>query len=422
MEITLCDLLVAEIKLLRRLESLKQDLQLRYDYTNYAAFRTVDRFNDGFIDLFNLKQFFRNNNGFLTERELTSIIRRIDTDGDAKISYSEYSDFMRLSSPLSKPFDTDNYRREFSESKRDRLDAYNSSPLKHENKRRPQSASKYTSKHVQFDDMRTPVKGEKPSDASAGNSNYNTAEKSMRSSAYKSPIKQEIEDETVRTLKEHLNLEKEVESAKVNLAMKPDFNLFDAFKVFDTQSVGYLTVSDLKLGLSDIGVFATYDEVDLFFKRYDKDRDGKLRFSEFCDAIVPNDAYYGSMLNRRGSSGLNISRYAPRNEIFSYSTRLDFKELFRTHIKVEAASKHTRQRLNQRPLFNVSEAFNTCDLNEDGIVTKNEVKNLIQSRGFYVNEKDVSNLMRKFDKDQDGRISYSEFMDEFIPKSPSKAF
>jgi len=30
--------------------------------------------------------------------------------------------------------------------------------------------------------------------------------------------------------------------------------------------------------------------------------------------------------------------------------------------------------------------------------------------------------MEKYDKDRDGRISYGEFMDEILPKSPSKAF
>jgi Ca2+-binding EF-hand superfamily protein len=37
-----------------------------------------------------------------------------------------------------------------------------------------------------------------------------------------------------------------------------------------------------------------------------------------------------------------------------------------------------------------------------------------------VSDKEVSSLMEKFDKDRDGRISYSEYMDEILPKSPVK--
>jgi hypothetical protein len=61
MEREMNDLIFNEISLLRRLESLKGDLQYRFDYSVYAAFRTIDRFNDGFIKIDSLKAFFRSN-------------------------------------------------------------------------------------------------------------------------------------------------------------------------------------------------------------------------------------------------------------------------------------------------------------------------------------------------------------------------
>lgn len=73
-------------------------------------------------------------------------------------------------------------------------------------------------------------------------------------------------------------------------------------------------------------------------------------------------------------------------------------------------------------MFSVYEAFKTCDVNNDGIVTKNEIRKLLDSRGIYVSDRDVNTLMEKFDKDKDGKISYSEFMEEIIPKSPSKLY
>lgn len=159
-----------------------------------------------------------------------------------------------------------------------------------------------------------------------GNSGFKTADKSDNygGSSYKSPIKLEIEDETARVLKEHVNLEREIENAKINLSMKSDFNLFDAFKIFDLNNNGYISVSELKLGLQDIGVYASYEEIDLIFKRYDKNRDGKFRFNEFCNALVPSDSYYASMLNRRNSNSYSPRRYEPRDSCFEYSTRINF--------------------------------------------------------------------------------------------------
>ena len=97
-EIELSTLLYHEIGLLRRLKIHKDDLVYRRDYTNYSAFRTVDRYNDGYITVDNLRHFFRFNGFYLTEKEALSIIRRIDTDGDAKVSYSEFVDFISSSS------------------------------------------------------------------------------------------------------------------------------------------------------------------------------------------------------------------------------------------------------------------------------------------------------------------------------------
>lgn len=70
-------------------------MEVRYDYTTYAAFRAIDKYNEGSVNTYNLSVFLKNNGYYATERELLAIIRRIDTDGDAKLSYSEFADFLR---------------------------------------------------------------------------------------------------------------------------------------------------------------------------------------------------------------------------------------------------------------------------------------------------------------------------------------
>jgi len=69
-------------------------MQVRYDYSTYAAFKSIDRLSEANVNIHNLGQFLKNNGYYATERELLAIIRRIDTDGDAKLSYSEFSDFI----------------------------------------------------------------------------------------------------------------------------------------------------------------------------------------------------------------------------------------------------------------------------------------------------------------------------------------
>ena len=60
------------------------------------------------------------------------------------------------------------------------------------------------------------------------------------------------------------------------------------------------------------------------------------------------------------------------------------------------------------PYFNVYEAFNSLDQNDSGAISREEFKRLIQSRGFYVSEKEATEIVEKMDKNKDGRVSFAE--------------
>jgi Ca2+-binding EF-hand superfamily protein len=78
--------------------------------------------------------------------------------------------------------------------------------------------------------------------------------------------------------------------------LKTDFNLIDAFRIFDLKGLGSATLTDLKNGLNELGLQASEQELMLFMKRFDKDGDSKLRYSEFVDAFLPSDKFHGSLL------------------------------------------------------------------------------------------------------------------------------
>jgi hypothetical protein len=91
----LVDILERELDLLRKLDHLKNELEVRYDYSVFAAYKTIDKYNEGSVNTYNLSTFLKNNGHYANERELLCIIRRIDTDGDAKLSYPEFADFIK---------------------------------------------------------------------------------------------------------------------------------------------------------------------------------------------------------------------------------------------------------------------------------------------------------------------------------------
>lgn len=95
--------MVKEVELARRLHVLKRELEICLDYSTMASFRSVDKFNSGVITTVNLGAFMRDHGHFASETELLAIVRRLDTDGDACINYSEWTEFLRTPAPLPGP-------------------------------------------------------------------------------------------------------------------------------------------------------------------------------------------------------------------------------------------------------------------------------------------------------------------------------
>ena len=88
-------------------------------------------------------------------------------------------------------------------------------------------------------------------------------------------------------LKTQLELERNMEQIKLKLSKRPDFNLIDAFRIFNVNSSGSASINDLVNGLHKMGMSVSVEEMTLFMSRFDKDNDLKLRYSEFCQAFLP---------------------------------------------------------------------------------------------------------------------------------------
>jgi Ca2+-binding EF-hand superfamily protein len=226
------------------------------------------------------------------------------------------------------------------------------------------------------------------------------------------------EDELIHSLKDLCNQEQELEQAKINLAMRPDFNLRDAFEIFDVPRYGAIDRFQLRSGLNAIGVYPTEEEIDLFITRYDTTHDRRLQFHEFSAAFLAHDSYH------RRNVEVRPSNYTPRpirrDDCFNPTTSFEFQSMWRTHFRIESAAENIRRRLNSNPSFNVYDAFNSLDLNGNGAISADEMKRMIESRGYFVGFKEVDQVIDKFDKNKDRRVDFGEFRDETLPKSPAR--
>ena len=409
-ELAMFDILEKEIDLQRRLDILKSELEVRYDFTSYAAYRSVDKYNDGHINTFNLGSFLRSCGHYATERELLTIVRRVDTDGDARLSYSEFSEFLRSFHPPARQVLEEADRAHRAESaekfRRSMAGSSHASPLKSGGDHaRPHSHGRNATSFASPDRHSSPLRESSPPHRHT--SPARESHPYPRLSPSRKPLLHlHEEDNLVNCLRDMIALERELESNKTSLALKSDFNLTDAFKIFDRDYRGSVTIADVRDGLSAIGVFPTSEEVELFMTRYDETHDRRLSAREFEAAFLAHDHYYSGMVSRRPSN----HRYPlyRRDDCFLADTAIEFRNMWRVHFKCESGAENIRRRLAANPCFNVYEAFNSLDMNENGSLCKEEFRRLIESRGFYVSQKEADQLADKFDENHNGRVTYSE--------------
>jgi Ca2+-binding EF-hand superfamily protein len=220
-------------------------------------------------------------------------------------------------------------------------------------------------------------------------------------------------------LSEHVVLERNIERAKQVLVSHEDFNLFDAYRIFDVDGAGSITAKEFFYGLSDIGIATQMEDVELFFKHFNRKRNGRLDFGEFATAIDPVEPYYAGMLARRGSSDRRLNVYK-KDDMFRPETAQCFKDLLLTHLKVESSAESLRQHWARNPYFDPNTAYDTVDYSRRGLVTKDEIRHLMSQRGMFISDDEAKTVARKFDFNGDGIISFDEFCNEVRPKSPSR--
>jgi Ca2+-binding EF-hand superfamily protein len=90
-------------------------------------------------------------------------------------------------------------------------------------------------------------------------------------------------------------LEKDTEMMKINLALKPDFNLIDAFSILDRDCHSEVKPTEMRKELHMLGLDLKEDDLQLIFARY-AEEDYCMTYSNFSDAFLPTDEYYSRLL------------------------------------------------------------------------------------------------------------------------------
>ena len=143
-------------------------------------------------------------------------------------------------------------------------------------------------------------------------------------------------------MKDNIFLERELETQRIEMSLKTDFNLLDAFKIFDTRGQGNVTVQDIITALRENLGFDgfTHDDVYLLFRRHDGNQDGKLNFSEFSNLMLPISKEYAALLTDRPD--FYMARNVPPIKFFNADTREELRKTFAALFKCERSCEVLR--------------------------------------------------------------------------------
>ncbi len=86
---------------------------------------------------------------------------------------------------------------------------------------------------------------------------------------------------------------------KIEITLKDDYNLIDAFGILDVQGKGFISPVELREALSDLGFKCNIDEIHLVFEKFNTSADGVLKYSEFSESMMPQDQHYARLLGTK---------------------------------------------------------------------------------------------------------------------------
>ncbi len=234
------------------------------------------------------------------------------------------------------------------------------------------------------------------------------------------PLKEEEKEKIVNEYKNYeknkfndflrklMEIESRIEDAKISLAINPDFNCEDAFRLFESNDKGFLDKTDIKNGLNLLCIFPTNKELDLLMKRFDLQKNGYLNFADFFDMVVPFEKSYRERVENRCPQSCCPCR-SP--DVFSDKTIYYLKNLFTLLIDSENEINDLRKMMGTVRL-KLNDIFALLDQDGKGFFENKEMIEYFENNGLLDDNKAADLLFIRLDKNRNGKIDFPEVEDE----------
>merc|ERR1719350_2289965 len=184
--------------------------------------------------------------------------------------------------------------------------------------------------------------------------------------------------------------------AKFRNSLKDIGCVRQAFKKFDADGDGEISIQELKAGAGTVGKFSE-GELSAVFAIGDIDNDGKISFPEFARIVLPSADEKISQLKKSIGSGNEVAAAFKKFDL-NNDGKISSQEL-------QNGLKSTGLNFTNQE---VDVIFAVADLDGDGEISLAEFEHLLGTAVSFGRVEDVKAAFFRFDKDNDGSIDRTE--------------
>lgn len=212
-----------------------------------------------------------------------------------------------------------------------------------------------------------------------------------------------------------MKAEYDIENAKIELALKADFSIDNAYLLFDPKEKGYISERDLEQVFHLLNIYPTRArDTIILLKQYDCSNKGVLVFENVFDMLTPYDKDYRHLVENR-----KPSPYHPKynkTDLFLSSTKEQLKNLIQIMIRNEIKAEEMRNEINKMYTINIAEFFKTIDKGSIGSISELDLDVFMKENNIAFIPKEISLLFKRIDRLREGKISLRQFLHEYTPR------
>lgn len=200
--------------------------------------------------------------------------------------------------------------------------------------------------------------------------------------------------------------ERRLEVLRIVLAQIPSFDPYSLFQAIALPGRESLAAVDLGRFMRESGV--RDEDLRRFVKAVDSDGDELVTFPDFLAVLLPRTEAIlrRNILNRP-------SRYTRELTLDAHLASLRLLEACILSLRSIEADQYA---LIHHPEFNLMDTFRFIDLANATYATSTDFQVFFSSLGIADPELNIEALVRVLDADNDGRVSYLEFLDGVLPR------